>query len=232
MAPKAIVSIIIFPGSNCDRDLKVAIQNCLNIKPKIVWHKESSINNTSMILIPGGFSFGDYLRAGILATKSPAIKELIRWSKKGVPIVGICNGFQILTECKLLPGTLIKNSDPKFLCTNVNLKINNNNAFSKLFKKNQVIKLPIAHSQGNYYIKNDGLKSLEDNNQIVMQYSNTNGLVNKKSNPNGSIKNIAGIFNKEKNVLGMMPHPERMIDQSLSGEDGSTFFKNLINNLK
>lgn len=226
MAPKAIVSIIIFPGSNCDRDLKVAIQNCLNIKPKIVWHKESSINNTSMILIPGGFSFGDYLRAGILATKSPAIKELIRWSKKGVPIVGICNGFQILTECKLLPGTLIKNSDPKFLCTNVNLKINNNNAFSKLFKKNQVIKLPIAHSQGNYYIKNDGLKSLEDNNQIVMQYSNTNGLVNKKSNPNGSIKNIAGITNSKKTIIGMMPHPERAIDNKKMN-DGTLFFENL-----
>ena len=226
MIPKAIVSIIIFPGSNCDRDLKVAIQNCLNFRPKLVWHKESSIKNTSMILVPGGFSFGDYLRAGILATKSPAIKELIRWSKKGVPIVGICNGFQILTECKLLPGTLIKNSDPKFLCTNVNLKINNNNTFSKLYKKDQVIKLPIAHSQGNYYIKNDGLKSLEDNNQIVMQYSSSSGLVNKDNNPNGSIKNIAGITNSKKNIVGMMPHPERAIDNKKMS-DGILFFKNL-----
>lgn len=226
MSPKAKISIIIFPGSNCDRDLKVAIQDCLNLEPELIWHKESQISKTNMILVPGGFSFGDYLRAGILATKSPAVKELIRWSKKGVPIIGICNGFQILTECKLLPGTLIKNSDPKFLCTNINLVVNNTNAFSKLYKKNQVIELPIAHSQGNYYIENEGLKSIEDNNQVVFQYSDSNGLINKVDNPNGSLKNIAGITNIKKNIIGMMPHPERAINKKKMG-DGILFFKNL-----
>ncbi len=225
MKKKSIVSIIIFPGSNCDRDLKVAIEKCLNTKIELVWHQTSQIKKTNMIFIPGGFSYGDYLRAGILATKSPAIKEVIRWSKKEIPIIGICNGFQILTECKLLPGALIKNIDPKFLCKNINLKISTKNSFTSNYKK-KVLKLPIAHSQGNYFLKKNEIKVLQDNEQIVFQYSDFNGLVNSSNNPNGSIDNIAGITNKKKNILGMMPHPERAIGNN-NLKDGLNFFESL-----
>ncbi len=226
MRNKKKISIITFPGSNCDRDLKVAIKECLNIEPKLIWHKESNIENTDMILIPGGFSYGDYLRAGILATKSPAIKEVIRFSKKGIPIIGICNGFQILTECKLLPGALIKNKNPKFLCVNTTLKVNNKNKFSKFYKNNQLIELPIAHSQGNYVIESSELEDLKNNNQIILQYSDKKGDTGELNNPNGSTNNIAGITNKKKNILGMMPHPERAITKNKL-EDGIFFFKNL-----
>ncbi len=222
------ISIIIFPGSNCDRDLFVAIKKCLGIEPDLVWHNCSHIKKTDMILIPGGFSFGDYLRAGTIATKSPAINEVIRFSKKGVPIVGICNGFQILTECGLLEGTLIKNSSQLFKCEKINLKvINNKTIFSKNFKYSEVISMPIAHSQGNYFIKSDGLKKIEDNEQIIFKYSSIDGDVSKKYNPNGSVSNIAGITNKKKNVIGLMPHPERAIDKFYNGNDGIKFFKNL-----
>ncbi len=226
MCIKKKISVITFPGSNCDRDLIVAIRKILNIEPEIIWHKESKINKTNMILIPGGFSYGDYLRAGVLATKSPAIQEVIRYSKKGIPIVGICNGFQILTECKLLPGILMKNTNPKFLCKDVYLKLNKNNKFSTLHEK-PIIKLPIAHSQGNFFLNKSRIKPLIDNQQIVYQYCNEIGLIEEKSNPNGSIFNIAGITNSRGNVLGMMPHPERAIKNSLI--DGEIFFKKLEN---
>ena len=227
MSKKSIISLIIFPGSNCDRDLQVAVKKIIGINPDMVWHQESYIKKTNMILIPGGFSFGDYLRAGILATKSSAIKEVIRWSKKGIPIIGICNGFQILTECNLLPGALMKNSDPKFICKDINLKINRENLFSKLYDKKNTIKLPIAHSQGNYYIKKSQIKSLIDNQQIFFQYSDKKGVVDENSNPNGSLLNIAGLTNTGGNVIGMMPHPERAIKNKLT--DGKEFFKGLNN---
>ena len=224
MKKKKIISIIIFPGSNCDRDLIVAIRNVLNIEPEVIWHQDSKISKTNMILIPGGFSYGDYLRAGILATKSSAIQEVIRFSKKGVPIVGICNGFQILTECKLLPGILIKNLNPKFLCKNVYLKLNKKNRFYDLHKK-ETIKLPIAHSQGNFFISSSEINSLIENQQIVYQYCNEFSLINETTNPNGSILNIAGITNTNGNVLGLMPHPERAIKNDLT--DGIDFFETL-----
>ena len=162
------ISIVIFPGSNCDRDLFVALEKCLGTKPEFIWHNCSHIKSTDMILIPGGFSFGDYLRAGIIATKSPAIREVIRFSKKGVPIIGICNGFQILTECGLLEGALIKNSNQLFKCEKVNLKVvNNKTIFTKNYKLSEIISLPIAHSQGNYFIKPDKLKKIEDNGDFT-----------------------------------------------------------------
>ena len=220
------VSIIHFPGSNCDRDLAVAIKYCLKLKPKFLWHNESHIKDPGIIFIPGGFSFGDYLRAGILATKSPAIKEVIRHAKKGVPIIGICNGFQILTECKLLEGALIKNSSQLFSCKKVFLRIENKeNYFTKNIKKG-VVQYPIAHSQGKFYVDDYNLKKLQDNDQIMFKYSSKTGDISNKYNPNGSIQNIAGIVNKKKNVLGLMPHPERAID-SFSGKDGINFFKGL-----
>tara|TARA_B100000989_G_C19387614_1_gene404317 strand:+ start:64 stop:750 length:687 start_codon:yes stop_codon:yes gene_type:complete len=225
MEKKPLISIIIFPGSNCDRDLIVAIKKTLNVETQIIWHNEKKIPKSDIIFIPGGFSFGDYLRAGVLATKSPAIKELIRWSKKGVKIIGICNGFQILTECKLLPGTLIKNINPSFLCKDIYLKPNKNNEMIKNISK-ETLKLPIAHSQGSFYCEKEQLKLLQDKNQIAFQYCDAEGNINKRNNPNGSMLNIAGVTNSKQNILGMMPHPERAID--LRGlNDGKFFFQGL-----
>ena len=221
-----MISIVVFPGSNCDRDLKVAIEKTLKKKVDMVWHKTAYIKKSDMIFVPGGFSFGDHLRAGILATKSPAMKEVERLSKKGVPIIGICNGFQILTECKLLPGILIKNTNPKFLCKSVNLKVDNNSIFTSSFKNNQIIKLPIAHSQGNYFADKKILNSLEDNNQVILRYCSAKGQINNNFNPNGSMNNIAGIINSSKNVFGLMPHPERAIDLTKQA-DGILFFQSL-----
>ena len=221
-----MISIVVFPGSNCDRDLKVAIEKTLKKKVDMVWHKTAHIKKSDMIFVPGGFSFGDHLRAGILATKSPAMKEVERLSKKGVPIIGICNGFQILTECKLLPGILIKNTNPKFLCKSINLKVDNNSIFTSSFKNNQIIKLPIAHSQGNYFADKKVLNSLEDNNQVILRYCSPKGQINNNFNPNGSMNNIAGIINSSKNVFGLMPHPERAIDLTKQA-DGILFFKSL-----
>ena len=220
------VSIIHFPGSNCDRDLAVAVKKCLKLKPKFVWHNESHFKNPGIIFIPGGFSFGDYLRAGILATHSPAIKEVVRYSKKGVPIIGICNGFQILTECNLLDGALIKNSSQLFKCKKIFLRIESKTSrFTKNLKK-QVVEYPIAHSQGKFYAERKILKKLRDNDQVAFKYTSSLGDSSPKYNPNGSVENIAGITNKEKNILGLMPHPERAIDK-LNGQDGIDFFESL-----
>ena len=229
MQKKKKISIIVFPGSNCDRDLMIATEKCLGLKPKIIWHNETHIKHSNMILIPGGFSFGDYLRAGTIATKSPAIKEVIRLSGKGVPIIGICNGFQILTECGLLKGALIKNTKQLFKCENVYIKVvNNKTNFTNFFSSTEVLKMPIAHSQGNYFLNKDQIKEIRDNEQIIFKYSSKFGDVSRESNPNGSVDNIAGITNKEKNVLGLMPHPERAIDEFTSC-DGIKFFENLKN---
>jgi len=223
---KKIVSIIVFPGSNCDRDLEIAIRQHMNVKTEYIWHNEANLSKKKMIFLPGGFSFGDYLRSGAMATKSPAIKEVIRLSKKGVPIIGICNGFQILTECNLLDGALIDNKNQLFICRECFLRVENNQSiFSKEIKR-KVVQFPIAHAQGNYYTSNDNLKKLEDNNQIIFKYSSKSGIVNVDFNPNGSLNNIAGIVNKEKNVLGLMPHPERAIEYN-NEKHGVNFFNGL-----
>jgi len=222
---KKKVSVIVFPGSNCDRDLKVAIKKCFGVEPELVWHKSRHIKKTDIVFLPGGFSYGDYLRAGIIATKSPAIQEVIRISKKGIPVIGICNGFQILTECNLLDGALIKNTSQLFKCEDVFLKITSKSYFSNKCKKN-VLNFPIAHSQGRYFVEDNYLKKMEDNDQIVFKYSSDKGLLSSEFNPNGSVGNIAGITNKKKNVLGLMPHPERAIENFSSG-DGLIFFKSI-----
>jgi len=224
-------SVVIFPGSNCDRDMDVALKK-FGFKNKMVWHNENELPKSDLVVLPGGFSYGDYLRCGSMASKSKIIKSIINYAKSGGLIMGICNGFQILTETELLPGILLRNKDSEFICKNIFVKINDKK--NKYFKnlKNNTLELHIAHNEGNYFCSNDQIREMENNNQIALFYCNKNGEINNESNPNGSNKNIAGIFNKEKNILGMMPHPERMIDKSLSGEDGSIFFKNLINNLK
>ena len=224
-------SVIIFPGSNCDRDMSVALKK-FGFKNKMVWHNDNELPKSDLIVLPGGFSYGDYLRCGSIAGKSKIINSVIKFAQSGGLVLGICNGFQILTETGLLPGVLQQNKYLKFICKNVFVKINNNeNKYFKDIKKN-ILELHIAHNEGNFFCSDAELKSIEDNNQIGVTYCDKNGSSNKESNPNGTIKNIAGILNKEKNILGMMPHPERMIDKYLSGEDGSVFFESLIGNLK
>ena len=224
-------SVIIFPGSNCDRDMDVALKK-FGFKNQMVWHNDTNIPKSDLIVLPGGFSYGDYLRCGSIAAKSKIIKSVIDFANSGGLVLGICNGFQILIETGLLPGALLTNKYLKFICKNVFVKLNENE--SKYFKKikKNILELHIAHNDGNYFCTDDELKSLDDNNQIAVKYCSKNGDVSENFNPNGSIKNIAGIFNKNKNILGMMPHPERVIDRSLSSEDGTFFFKNLIENLR
>ena len=224
-------SVIIFPGSNCDRDMDVALKK-FGFKNQMVWHNDNNIPKSDLIVLPGGFSYGDYLRCGSIASKSKIIKPVIEFANSGGLVLGICNGFQILCETGLLPGVLQQNKYLNFICRNVCVKVKNTeNKYFKNIKKN-ILELHIAHNEGNFFCNDDELKTLEDNNQIAVTYCNEKGIEDEKHNPNGAIKNIAGIFNKNKNVLGMMPHPERMIDKYLSGEDGSMFFENLLGNLK
>ena len=220
-------SVIVFPGSNCDRDIAVALEK-FKIKNQMVWHDETILPKSDLVVLPGGFSYGDYLRTGCIASKSKIIQEVLNHAKKGGLILGICNGFQILTETGLLPGILLRNKKLKFISKNIFLKVTNiNNSFCLNYKNKDIIELPIAHNEGNYFANSELLKSLEDKNLIAFKYSDKNGIINDESNPNGSANNIAGILNDKKNILGMMPHPERLIDSYLSGLDGSLMFKSL-----
>jgi len=224
-------SVIIFPGSNCDRDMGVALKK-FGFKNKMIWHNDTELPKSDLVVLPGGFSYGDYLRCGSMASKSKIIESVINFAKSGGLLLGICNGFQILTETELLPGALLRNKHSEFICKNVFVKINNTeNNYFKNIKKN-ILELHIAHNEGNFFCSSDQMKNINDNNQIAVTYCNKDGEINDNSNPNGAINNIAGLFNKQKNILGMMPHPERMIDTYLSGDDGSVFFQNLITNLK
>ena len=224
-------SVIIFPGSNCDRDMDVALKK-FGFKNKMVWHNDRELPKSDLIVLPGGFSYGDYLRCGSIAGKSNIIKSVVNFANSGGLVLGVCNGFQILTETGLLPGILLRNKYLKFICKNIFVKVNkkDNKYFDDIQK--DILELHIAHNEGNYFCSSDELKNIQDNNQIAAKYCDIKGVSNDKNNPNGALLNIAGIFNKKKNILGMMPHPERMIDKYLSGEDGSLFFKNLIRNLK
>jgi phosphoribosylformylglycinamidine synthase len=224
-------SVITFPGSNCDRDMHVALKK-FGFKNKMVWHNDVELPKSDLVVLPGGFSYGDYLRCGSMASKSKIMKSVINFANSGGLLMGICNGFQILTETELLPGILLRNKHAKFICKNVFVKISDNeNSYFKNIKK-KTLELHIAHNEGNYFCSNEQMKEIEDHNQVALLYCDKNGEINESSNPNGASKNIAGIFNKKKNILGMMPHPERMVDVALSGEDGSIFFKNLVNNFK
>ena len=222
-------SVIVFPGSNCDRDISVALEK-LQFKNSMVWHKETELPKSDLIIIPGGFSYGDYLRSGAIAAKSNILSEVINSGKKGALILGICNGFQILIECGLLKGALLRNSGLKFISKDILVKVqsNKNNFFNK-YKIGDVLKLNIAHNEGNYFTDKKHLMELESNELIPLKYCDKNGNINNETNPNGSINNIAGIFNANKNILGMMPHPERMADKMMSGEDGLGLFLSLMN---
>ena len=222
-------SVIVFPGSNCDRDVAVALQK-FQIKNQMVWHNEANLPKSDLVVLPGGFSYGDYLRCGCIASKSKIINDVIKHAKNGGLVLGICNGFQILLETGLLKGSLLRNKKLRFISKNVFLKVTNlDNHFCTKFKKKEIIELHIAHNEGNYFASKNILSELENQNLIAFKYCDEKGIVNSNSNPNGSSNNIAGILNQKKNVLGMMPHPERLIDPLLSGEDGSLLFKSLKN---
>lgn len=222
-------SVIVFPGSNCDRDVSVALEK-LQFKNKMVWHKDTVLPKSDLIVLPGGFSYGDYLRSGAIAGKSNILNEVIKAANDGCLVLGICNGFQILTETGLLKGALLRNEKLKFLSKNIHIKVmDNKNRFCNKYEKEQVLKLNIAHNEGNYFTSSDHLKEINDKNLIAFKYCDENGNINKENNPNGSLNNIAGIFNENKNILGMMPHPERMVDEVISNTDGVNLFTSLLN---
>ena len=222
-------AVIVFPGSNCDRDIQVALRQSMGSEPQMVWHKDADFDDVDLICLPGGFSYGDYLRCGAMSAKSPVMKEVVARANKGVPVLGICNGFQILTECGLVPGALMRNSNLRFVCRDVHLKVERNDTvFTKQYQAGQSIRIPVAHHDGNYFVDADGLKAIEDNGQVAFRYSAEDGSVSEDNNPNGSLNNIAGIYNAKGNVLGMMPHPERLCDDVLGGTDGRPMFDSLV----
>ena len=222
-------SVIVFPGSNCDRDIALALEK-MHFKNQMVWHKETKLPKSDLIVLPGGFSYGDYLRSGAIAGKSLIIDEVIKAANSGCLILGICNGFQILTETGLLKGTLLRNKNLKFINKDVYIKVlNNNTKFSNKYKNNQILKINIAHNEGNYFTDPSHLDELNKEGLIAFKYCDEKGNINNDTNPNGTLENIAGILNLKKNILGMMPHPERMIDKIISNKDGINLFSSLLN---
>ncbi|MCX5965188.1 MAG: phosphoribosylformylglycinamidine synthase subunit PurQ [Cyanobacteria bacterium] len=221
--------VIVFPGSNCDRDMAWVTQGLLGQPTRMVWHEDSDIGDLDVIIVPGGFSYGDYLRCGAIARFSPAMQATVQHAAQGKYVLGVCNGFQILTEIGLLPGALTRNRGLHFICDRTPLRVERNDLpWTRNYDANQVITIPIAHGEGCYFADDDTLKSLEDNNQVIFRYSDVNGEINDRVNPNGSRNNIAGICNREGNVLGMMPHPERSADIAIGGIDGMGLFTGLL----
>jgi len=218
--------VIVFPGSNCDRDVAVAIKQISGSEPQMVWHKETSLSNSDLIIVPGGFSYGDYLRCGAIASTSPIINEVVKKANEGVPVIGICNGFQILIETSLLDGALIRNNSLSFICRDVYIK--SENQTSIFTKKTNIAKMPIAHNEGNYFASDETLKKIVGNDQVAFKYCNQEGAITSQSNPNGSLENIAGILNDRKNVLGLMPHPERAAESALGCDDGKYIFESIL----
>lgn len=218
------VAILQFPGSNCDQDALKSLREDIGVAAEYVWHDEPSLTGFDAVFVPGGFTYGDYLRCGAIASQSPIIKEAIRFANEGRPVIGVCNGFQILAEAGLLPGALTRNINQKFICKDVYLRAETKRSIWTA-GVNQVIRIPIAHGEGRYIIDQDGLKSIEDNEQIAFRYVNANGEQEDSANPNGSVSSIAGVINKAGNVLGMMPHPERATKELLGGIDGFTVLR-------
>lgn len=224
--------VVVFPGSNCDHDCYYVLKNILKQNVQFFWHKEISVANVDALILPGGFSYGDYLRCGAIARFSPIMKSVIEFANKGGVVLGICNGFQILCETGLLPGVLLRNKSLKFICDYVHLSVENNSTrFTSEYTESEVIKIPIAHGDGCYFADVETLKKLEDNRRIVFRYCNADGTISDESNPNGALHNIAGIINETGNVLGMMPHPERASDEVLRHTDGKKMFESVIKNL-
>ena len=222
-------AVIVFPGSNCDRDAQVALRRSMGREPLMVWHKEGSFDEVDLIVLPGGFSYGDYLRCGAVAAHSPVMKEVVARANRGVPVLGICNGFQVLSESGLVPGALLRNANLKYVCRDVHVKTETGQSlFTAGYATGQAIRIPIAHHDGNYFADADTLAAMEERGQIAFRYCDAGGAVTAEANPNGSLANIAGVTNKTKTVLGMMPHPERLADPALGGNDGRAFFDGLV----
>jgi phosphoribosylformylglycinamidine synthase I len=225
--------VIQFPGSTCDYDCFYALREVLKVQVDFVWHRETNLASYNGIILPGGFSYGDYLRVGAIARFSPIMKAVKKYSDDGGLVLGICNGFQILLEADLLPGVLIKNNCLHFLCRYLHLKVENNSTpYTHLCEKEQVLKIPIAHGEGNYYVDKNTLREVIKNNQIVLRYCDAKGEITPEANPNGSIYNIAAVCNKGGNVLGMMPHPERCVEDCLGSSDGKYIFNSILDFIK
>ncbi len=221
--------VIVFPGSNCDRDMATVTQGLLSVDTRMIWHQETDISDIDIVVIPGGFSYGDYLRCGAIARFSPVMNSVIEHAQAGKMVLGICNGFQVLTEVGLLPGALIRNRDLHFICDRVPVRVERNDLdWTCNYQKNQIVTFPIAHGEGRYFADENTIKSLEDNNQVLFRYCSGTGEVSEDDNPNGSLNNIAGIVNKQGNILGMMPHPERASDSAIGITDGRAMFEGLL----
>jgi len=226
-------SVIVFPGSNCDRDAAVALEAVTGRTPNMVWHGDSELPDSDLIVVPGGFSYGDYLRSGAMAAHSPITKALVEKARKGVSVLGICNGFQVLTETGLLPGVLMRNASLKFVCRDVFIRSERTDtAFSKLYREDQAIRIPVAHKDGNYFAEEETLNRLETEGCIAFRYCNAEGDVSNEANPNGSQRNIAGLYDESRRILGLMPHPERAVDEVHGGTDGRIMFEALLGELQ
>lgn len=225
-------AVIVFPGSNCDRDARVALRRSTGSEPVMHWHRDPELPDVGLIVVPGGFSYGDYLRAGAMAAHSPAMREVAARARAGVPVLGICNGFQILIECRLLPGALMRNAGLRFICRDVFLRVETaDSAFTSRYRQGQVVRLPIAHNEGGYFADGSELDRLEGDGRVAFRYCDAGGAASAGANPNGSARAIAGVLGEGRNVLGMMPHPERMVDPALGGEDGGPLFRALADHL-
>lgn len=228
----ATFGVIVFPGSNCDHDAYHAMKHVLGCETKFLWHKDTDVSDIDFLIVPGGFSYGDYLRSGAIARFSPIMQEVIKFANNGGPVMGICNGFQILLEAGLIPGAMMHNHKLRFVCKNVNIRCETTNSlFTSSLQTGQVFDIPVSHGEGNYFIDQDGLKSLQDNDQVLFRYTDALGNATEEANFNGSIDNIAGITNDGRNVLGMMPHPERAMEKILGSEDGKPIFESILNSL-
>jgi phosphoribosylformylglycinamidine synthase len=226
---KVKIGVVVFPGSNCDHDAFYVADTILGQETRLIWHKEGSIGDVDVVILPGGFSYGDYLRCGAIARFSPVMKDVVRFANTGGLVIGICNGFQVLTEAGLLPGVLLRNKSLLFICKYLHLRVENaSTKFTNTCRPGEVLEIPIAHGEGNYFTDPDTLKRLEENQQVVFRYCDQSGQLTEDANPNGSLDHIAGIVNEAGNVLGMMPHPERASDPVLKHTDGRRIFESII----
>ena len=224
--------VIVFPGANCDHDAYHALAHVMNANTKFLWHKDTDLSDIDFLLIPGGFSYGDYLRSGAIARFSPIMQSVVEFAEKGNPVLGICNGFQILLEAGLLPGAMLHNQQLRFVCKQIHIRCETSDTlFTRNINKGDVLKVPVAHGEGNYVTDSDQLKKLQDNDQIVFRYCDKDGQTTEEANFNGSIDNIAGICNQQRNVLGMMPHPERAVEEIIGSADGKRIFESVLNEL-
>lgn len=224
--------VIVFPGSNCDHDAYHALAHVMNAETKFLWHKDRDLSNIDFLLIPGGFSYGDYLRSGAIARFSPIMQSVIEYAEAGRPVLGVCNGFQILLEAGLLPGAMMHNEELRFVCKQAHIRCETSDTlFTRGIEEGSVLKVPVAHGEGNYFTDPDQLKELQDNDQVVFRYSDEQGHVSEETNFNGSVDNIAGICNANRNIVGLMPHPERAVEEMLGSADGRRIFESVLNEL-